>query len=402
MLFYRMDIMKKRTDATQILKNSMSGTEKQTCVILGAGPVSNPERTAEVIKDIGVPVFACNMAGRDSDGRWWLKPNYWTYFDPTVRFPGYVFNDPTIMKFVRTGKDRDIVPESDGYKVCDSPNTYFVDSEYRDFTDYIKDSDTHINSSGDTMIQAIDIAYQLGYRRLIMMGCPLAVRPSLVQIEYAISLGVKYDNGFVHRIKKPIQKSDTGVRSDLLKDFIDEVADMGFSSNLGIDPATVQQINEAKKTLSELDREQQYHFGEVKDLNAAIRTDLHYFERVQQLRMSRKCFNELGLDIYVYYDEQNRSRLEPWFQSADMSAIDLWCSSYRSGSRVVGLYSGQHHSHDHLPYHRDVDPYHWETNVNNPKVQEARKAITVQSAIVPDVAVKVVAEALPDKLDGLE
>jgi hypothetical protein len=402
MLFYRMDIMRRKADATEVLKNSFSGTHKQTCVILGAGAVSNHKQIAFTIRKLGIPVFACNMAGREQDGSWWLKPNFWTYFDPTVRFPGYVLNDPTIMKFARAGKDRDIVPETDGYKLCDSPNLYFVDSELRDFSNYIEDSKTHINTSGDTMIQAIDIAYQLGFRRLVMVGCPLKIRPSQPQIDYALSIGVKYADGLVHRIKKPIQKSDAGVKSDLLKDFVDEVADLGFAREPLLQPANAAELKATKDHLSQLDRENQYHFGEVKSLDSAIRTDLHYFDRVQQLRMSRKCFNEIGLELYVLNDEGNTSRLTPWFESVDVGDLEEWSRPYRAGGRLIGLYSGKHHSHDHLPYHRDVEPYHWDTNANNPKLKEARESIAIKSAIVPEVNIKQVVDAVPEVIDGLE
>ena len=41
----------------------------------------------------------------------------------------------------------------------------------------------------------------------------------------------------------------------------------------------------------------QYHFDEVKTLNAAVQTDLHYFRVAQYLRLARRAMALSGLDI---------------------------------------------------------------------------------------------------------
>ncbi|QDU41029.1 hypothetical protein Mal4_53940 [Maioricimonas rarisocia] len=252
-MFFRLE-----TDGTQQdveLEGLYSGPFRSACWIIGGGP-SLDQLPVEAIAHSPVPRFGINLAGSSL-----LRPTFWTSYDPTARFHRSIYLDAGITKFVHRRRAMDLVPETT-FKVCECPNTLFFDrSPDRGFHNYL--SGPGITDWQDTFIQAVGDACRLGFRTLYLAGCDMFIEPSCDQQRFASVHGVEY---------RP---------RELLRDFF----------------ARCRQAGLTDERMQLLAPPRQYHFDEVKPLDAASNTDWHYFRVVQYLRLSRRALARAGLEL---------------------------------------------------------------------------------------------------------
>ena len=363
-MFYRL-----ATDGTEIrlpLEDTYSGPTRTGCWIIGGGPALSA-LPIERIAASPLPKFSINLAGHGL-----LRPTFWTAYDPTGRFQRSTYLDPSITKFVPRGRAMDVVPGTTG-KVCDSPNTLFFDRDqtvgfhnflYRPVPCVASNSaSTRVGVTDwqDTLIQAIHIAYSLGFRTLYLAGCDMHIAPGSRWIEQAASVGVQY------------------TPRELLKDFHQRCLQQGL---------TASEIEATGSTL-------QYHFDESKPLAAALHTDLHYFRVAQYLRLSRRALSLAGMELVSVTPE---SRLNDYFsyQSAESVLERIACEvgePARESTR--GLYTEQvRRTPEGLGPMRDFKPHHWNKEPPPPrpttppgptKHERLHRAV----AAIPDVPVSI-------------
>src|SRR5690606_6625400 len=108
-----------------------------------------------------------------------------------------------------------------------------------------------------------DLLYQLGFRIVYLAGCEMRVRPSPAQIARA------------------------------------ELSNIAFSDATRLDEwlAECRRAGITEAELNALDPAPQYHFDEHKPIDAAARTDQHYFRIAQSLRLSRRAIALAGLQL---------------------------------------------------------------------------------------------------------
>lgn len=254
-MFYRLNSDGTRHDVP--LEGLFAGPVPAACFLIGGGP-SLAGLPVAGIAAAPVPKMSVNLAGARL-----LRPTFWTSYDPTRRFHRSIYLDPSVMKFVHRRRAMDLVPETT-FKVCECPNLFFFEREGgRGFADFISPGARTIIDWADSMVQAIDILYRLGFRIVYLAGCEMRVRPSLLQIELAARAGVRYDP------------------RRLLHDFVRDCEQAG----LGFD-----ELDAAGKA-------RLYHFAESKPLRAAINTEKHYFRIAQALRLSRRSLSLAGLQL---------------------------------------------------------------------------------------------------------
>lgn len=254
-MFYRQTTDGTRHDVP--LEDLFGGPFPVPCWILGGGP-SLARLPVDEIARSPVPKFSINLAGTGL-----LRPDFWTSYDSTSRFHRSVYLDPSIFKFVHRCRAMDLVPETT-YKVCEAPATVFFDRDrQRGFDNFLDRSATGIADWQDSLIQAIDVAYRLGFRQLILAGCEMFIPPSEALLRAAAEKGVSYRS------------------RELLRDFLRRCEKAGFR----------------KPDLEALSTAQQYHFEEQKPLAAAVQTDFHYFRVAQYLRLSRRSLSASGLEL---------------------------------------------------------------------------------------------------------
>lgn len=301
-----------------------------------------------------------NFAGRGEDGKPPLIiPDFWTSFDPSAAFSPWVFKNPKIMKFIINGRRMDLIPGGTE-KICDSPNAVCVNYEHRGYRDFIKPGGKVIHAL-DSFLQALDILYHLGFRRIYCVGCDMIIRPSESQIEAAKEVGVEYENGETIVMKD----KDKPRRSDMLRDFLDECIRL----QLGKQYTGTEVLSEREQTLAvleSLDREQQYSFTEQKRFQATVNTDGHYWERVQYLRLARRSMSMAGLKLI---NCTPNSRLQAYFMSYPVSeAADLINAVVGDLSLEMteGRYRGGYpKANEGFPHMQDVRPYGWKVEEEN-------------------------------------
>ncbi|MAT14606.1 MAG: hypothetical protein CMJ46_04975 [Planctomyces sp.] len=279
-LFYRINT--DRSEYPVALENTYAGGDASACWLMGGGP-SFDEHAASVIAETPAPRMAINLAGAGL-----LRPTFWTSYDPSVRFHKSVYLDPGVMKFVHKRRALDLVPES-SFKVCDCPNLLFFERErQRQFTDFVAPHHTGIVDWSDSMVQAIDILYRLGFRTIYLVGCEMQISPSSVQQHRAREVGVVHEPG------------------ELLKDFLKRCNEKGLTTG----------------ELEEVEREAQYHFAETKPLESAANADAHYFRVSQYLRLCRRAMSLAGLRLISVTPH---SRLNDYFpvMSIDEAAAEI-------------------------------------------------------------------------------
>lgn len=252
------------------LEHGCAGPFPAACWLIGGGPSLASLPCADIAQS-PAPKFAINLAGHRL-----LRPNFWTAYDPSIRFHKSIYLDAGVVKFLPRPRAMDMVPETT-FKVCECPQTYFFDRDSeRGYSNFVSADTTGIVDWADSLVQAIDIAYRLGFRRLYLAGCELCVRPSRELLLRAAKVEVVHNDG------------------EPLADFVKRCRAAGLTDD-GLRSAGLSR---------------QYHFDEEKSFDAAVRTDAHYFRIVQSLRLSRRSLSLAGLQLISVTP---RSRLNAFF-----------------------------------------------------------------------------------------
>ncbi|SFH68384.1 motility associated factor glycosyltransferase family protein [Planctomicrobium piriforme] len=321
---------RRHTDGARVsvpLENQFAGPFATPCWIIGGGPSLSKLAIDEILNS-PAPRFAMNLAGAGL-----LRPHFWTSYDPTVRFQQSIYLDPSITKFVHEGRAMDLVPETT-FKVCECPALYLIDREkQRGFQDFPGTGPSPITDWQDSLIQAIDIAYRLGFRDLYLAGCEMHVAPSRSLRRAAAERGVRFQPRM------------------LLGEFARRCEQAG-SSRAEI---------EARAT------EPQYHFDETKSFAAAIQTDFHYFRVCQYLRLARRSMALAGLRLFSVTPG---SRLNDHFPSMTVSAACRRMTTQAgdpSTEQTRGRYSNPEERRlEHVGPMRDFRPHFWPAPKNPP------------------------------------
>jgi len=324
MTFFRKSTDGRRTAIS--LENSFSGPFPTACWIMGGGPSLRTLPIQEIART-PVPKFAVNLAGSGL-----LRPTFWTSYDPTERFHRSVYLDPGITKFVHECRSMDLVPETT-CKVCECPAVCFFernrDRGYQDFPS----RDGGITDWQDSLIQAIDISYRLGFRELYLAGCEMFIPPSMELLELAESRNVAY---------QPLE---------LLGDFLKRCRTAGLTES------AMEQAGTAA----------QYHFTESKPLRAAVQTDFHYFRVAQYLRLSRRSLALAGLKLVSVTPG---SRLNGDFPCEPADAVcERLLGQYGDPAResTLGRYSApQQRRPEGASFMRDFRPHFWPAKTQSP------------------------------------
>lgn len=260
-MFFRISTDGKRTHYP--LKDFYCGADSSACWIIGGGP-SLSEMPIDLIADSPIPKFTMNLAGHGL-----LRPDFWTSYDSTARFQKSCYLDPSIVKFLHYSRSTDLVPETT-CKVCDAPGTMFFErhreNSYEAFLPSGMDTGERAGRIGDwqdSLLQAIQIAYVIGFRTLYLLGCELFVRPTAEQLELGAQRGVEYNS------------------RELLGHFYRRCESAGVS----------------RKDLLDAHGGGQYHFEESKPIDSTVRTDYHYFRVAQYLRLARRSMSTAGLRL---------------------------------------------------------------------------------------------------------
>lgn len=317
------------------LKGNYLAPYGSACWLIGGGP-SLTQEMADVIQRTPVPVMGVNLAGSGL-----LRPTFWTSYDPTSRFLQSVYLDAGIMKFVNFRRSSDLAPETT-YKVCECPNLYFFEGDReRGFDDFLDWNHNRIADWNDSFVQAIDILYQLGFRRIFLAGCEMHIKVSDEMRRYAnvreVSLGENVS----------------------LSEFVSECERRGI----------------CRKELMGLDSARVYHFDQEKSLAAAIATDAHYFRVSQFLRLSRLSMSRVGLQLVSVTPG---SRLNDYFPYQDVAEVAAEiCEHVGNPSEEVtaGLYAKTGPRLPKLDWRmRDFQPLHWpESGRDGPLPQRVKK-----------------------------
>lgn len=394
MLFFRSSTDGATQDATAALENLYAGTEPTACWLVGSGP-SLLDADIDAIAGSPAPKIGVNFSGRGPDGTPpLLTPDIWTSYDPTARFHRSIFLNPRIMKFLKSDKDKNLVPGTN-FKACDCPATYFFHNECRGYSDFLRPGSNAILNAKDSFVQALDIGFRLGFRIFYCVGTDMVIRPSAGQVRLAESVGMTYDPNKGTLIKRDNVRD---VWSDRLPDFVDEYV----RARNGLERA---------KAIEELEtpaRESQYSFTERKPLAAALHSDSHYWERVQYLRLSRRCLSINGVSLVSCTPG---SRLNAWFRTSTVAEA---CEAIRksvgcpASEKTKGKYSGDVDLSLGLPVHKDVMPYSWPPKhlMAKPKAplqQDAKDPAVVQEAIAEPIVAHPVdqGDLLIEKFKGI-
>lgn len=353
-MFYR-----QHTDGTRDavpLGNLFSTGFPAPCWIIGGGP-SLEELPVEEIARSPIAKFAMNLAGSGL-----LRPNFWTSYDPTARFHRSIYLDPSIIKFVHGCRAMDLVPEST-LKVCEAPATlFFKRDRQRGFGDFLTPADS-IADWQDSLIQTIDIAYRLGFRKLFLAGCEMFIPPSESLQLAATEQNVAYQPG------------------ELLRDFL-------------------RRCEKAGMRREELERHStgpQYHFDEHKPLAAAVQTDFHYFRVVQYLRLARRSIALAGLELISVTP---RSRLNDCFPFHEATVV-LDSVHQITGDPAREITRGRYtqslnRTAGTLGPMRDFPPHFWETGnpppaapppAAPPRPSASRHRLRTALAALPEIPV---------------
>lgn len=327
-MFYRL-----QTDGVQTpsaLVDSFAGPVPSACWLIGGGP-SLAELPCEKIARSPIPRMTINLAGTRL-----MRPTFWTSYDPSARFHRSVYLDASVMKFVHRRRAMDLVPETT-YKVCECPNTYFFERDgQRGYHDFLSASHTGIVDWADSMVQAIDILYRLGFRIIYLAGCEMQVRLSQPQRDLAAGSGVDSQS------------------LELLSDFLKRAEDAGVSA----------------EDLDALPQGPHYHFDVTKPVRAAANTDAHYFRISQFLRLSRRSLSLAGVRLISVTPS---SRLNDYFPYQPINSV-LKTIRRKVGDPakepVKDLYRQTHPRHpSDLGPMRDMRPHNWKSESPPPANQ---------------------------------
>jgi len=346
-MFYR-----RATDGTRLqvpLENLYAGPVSTACWIIGGGP-SLSQLPVERIVETAAPRFTINLAGSGL-----LRPQFWTSYDPTARFHRSIYLDPGVTKFVHEGRAMDLVPETT-FKVCDCPSLYFIDREPgRGFQEFPGTGTTAITDWQDSLIQAIEIAFRLGFRELYLVGCEMWISPSKPLIRAAKMRGVTYQ------------------KRGLLGDFIRHCERAGLP----------------REEIEALSTGPQYHFAESKSLTAACQTDAHYFRVAQTLRLCRRSMALAGLQLISVTPG---SRLNDDFPAWSLDRVCRHLHGVTGDPRhecTQGRYSESRNRHPHqLGPMRDVRPHFWPVKAKVASAKEISPPEKEQAMPLTDLKTK--------------
>jgi hypothetical protein len=265
--------------------------------------------------------FAVNLAGTGL-----FRPHFWTSYDPTARFHRSIYLDAAVTKFVHDARAMDLVPETT-FKVCDCPALFFFDRlPGRGYHDFPGTGAQPITDWQDSLIQAIDIAFRLGFRDLYLAGTEMCVAPAEELQQVAAARGIVYEP------------------HSLLGDFIKRCEQGGLVSD----------------EWERLAADRQYHFDEAKPLAAAIQTDQHYFRVAQNLRLVRRSLALAGLRIFSVTPESRLNDYFPYLPAGEA------CDRIRAAvgdprrEQTRGRYAdGRHRQPPRLGPMRDYRPHFW-------------------------------------------
>ena len=339
-MFYRV-----HTDGTRSevgLESVFGGPIGTTCWIIGGGP-SLAGVPCDAISASPSVKFAVNLAGTSL-----LRPNFWTSYDPSARFHRSVYLDGSIMKFLHERRAMDLVPETT-FKVCECPGTVFFERDAdRGFADFLVGSQRGVIDWNDSLLQAIDIAYRLGFRTLYLAGCDLHVKPSPDQIAHASQVGVEYE------------------RLETLDSFFRRCEEAGCP----------------REEFSRMNAPLQYHFDERKALAAAVQTDLHYFRVVQYLRLARRSLSLTGLEIVSVTPGSRLNDHFP-FRGVETAAAEILEAVGDPDSETTrGRYSlTKARAPSGIGPMRDVPPHHWKRRGE----RRVRKSVPIENRDAPEV-----------------
>lgn len=254
-MFYRIGTDGVRTEVG--LQGTFGGPQRTSVWLIGGGRTLTAS-VAEQILRTPVPRMCINLAGTGL-----LRPTLWTSYDPSARFHRSVYLDAGVMKFVHRRRAMDLVPETT-FKVCECPQTYFFERDVeRGFGNFLSQGHRGIVDWADSMVQGIDLLYQLGFRRIYLAGSEMRVRPTEEQIRMGRAKGVEF------------------TEKSLLSEFVNRCRKGGLSEEI----------------LDESGPADVYHFAERKPIRAAANTDFHYFRVAQYLRLSRRAMATAGLEL---------------------------------------------------------------------------------------------------------
>ena len=326
------------------LQSLFAGPMSTACWLIGGGPSLAGLPTDEIARS-PLPKLAVNLAGHGL-----LRPTFWTSYDPTARFHRSIYLDASILKFVHRCRAMDLIPGTT-FKVCEAPATLFFERDpQRGYHDFLRSSpitlpaidrpQPAITDWQDSFVQAIEIAWQLGFRTLYLAGCDMFVRPSPEQLALAETVGVEY------RPREP------------LRDFFDRCR------HAGLNPARLESVPHGG----------QYHFDEQKPLAAAIQTDLHYYRVVQYLRLARRSMALAGLELVCVTPD---SRLNDHVAYRDATEVlDQIAETVGDPRRETtrGRYTGTAAAPVAAAPMKDLPPHNWKRGSATPPPAAAPRA----------------------------
>lgn len=354
-MFFRIE-----TDGLRIpvaFRGHFSGPGRTACWIIGGGP-SLADLDCDAIQESPAAKFSVNLCGTGL-----IRPNLWTAYDPTCRFHRSTYLDPAVLKLLPARRAMDLVPDST-FKVCECPNLVFFDREpQRGFHDFPPSRDPAgteaVADWQDSLIQAIELAWWLGFRDLFLVGCELQVRPEPEHLRLAASRGV---------VELP---------GEPLKSFIQRCRKTGL---------TDEELESAAMP-------RPYHFDETKTLAAVLQTDWHYFRIVQSLRLSRRAMALAGLEIL---SATPGSRLNAFFPYRPVEELvaDLHRRVGNPRAETTrGRYARDRAPGGEVAPMRDFKPHNWPASakISTPRKTEAdspsRRPTTVAMDDLPEVLV---------------
>jgi hypothetical protein len=334
-LFFRRDAHR-RDRAIQLENLYAGGPLASSCWLIGGGPSLSQIDPGEIAAT-AIPRMAVN-----NNGAGWLRPHFWTSYDPSHRFLASLYLDASILKFVHDRRAHELVPGT-AIPVGLAPGVVcFRRATPHSETGWLNASGSAIVDRRDSFIQAIDILYRLGFRRLWLLGCDLRVGLSDEQRDWATRRGVAVDE------------------REGLADLV----------------ARCRQHDLDLTELSRLPTGRQYHFGETKPFEAAVRTDQHYARVADWLRQSRALLLQQGLELLTL---SPTSRLSIDFPGPTWTvAVEAIRSEWGDprAQPAPGLYSDQAvrpstaENHFAGPLHDEHDIVHDEHDIDERDVGE--------------------------------
>ncbi len=344
--------------------NLFAGPGGSSCWLIGGGP-SLSQVDIELLKGSPAPKMCINLAGSGL-----IRPTFWTSYDPTTRFQRSVYLDAGVMKFVHRRRAMDLVPETT-YKVCECPNLYFFEGDsQRGFSDFLSPSQRTIVDWNDSMVQAIDILYQLGFRHVYLLGCEMRIHPPAEMIEYARQRHVEYRG------------------EHLLGDFVKQCESKGIG----------------QEVLRGFEISKQYHFEQNKSFEAAISTDFHYFRVAQFLRLARESISLAGMKLISVTPG---SRLNDYFETIDQveaSRRILESVGDPAKEQTAGRYTSDRvRLPERCGMMRDFQPLHWRSKKEGGKIEAPPKRRRAEAGrksrpIVDEADIAIDREMEPERL----